>query len=235
MCGIKNAVFDAVDFHAHILPGADHGCASVADLLVQLDIALRYGVSRIVATPHFYPQSFSVEEFLYKREVAYRAFCDATEGRSLPSVICGAEVLMCENIENMPDIEKLCIGKSNVLLLELPQNSYAFKPDRSVRRLIDKGFDIVLAHADRYDSQRIDELVSIGAKIQLNAPSLSSIIVKKHILNWINSGSVVCIGSDIHGTSPVHYRKFNKAAGKIARCYSELRDSSDALWRKVSF
>ena len=224
---------DTADFHAHILPGADHGCDSVESAIGQLNLASKYMVSRIVATPHFYPQSFSVDEFINRREHSMRLLHDATKSISAPTVICGAEVLMCEHIEKMPGIERLCLGKSNILLLELPQNSYSFDLVRSVKSLISMDFDIVLAHADRYDKDSIDCLIDVGAKIQLNAPSLSSLFIKKHIIEWIEGGYVVCIGSDIHGTSCSHYRKFRSAADKISRRYSYVNECSDSLWKRI--
>ena len=230
----KKNILDTVDFHAHILPGADHGCNSLANGIEQLNLAHRYGVTRIVSTPHFYPQSFSVDDFIYRREKAFSSLINSTQESCLPKVVAGAEVLMCENIEYMPDIEKLCLGRSNILLLELPQETYSFDPVRSVKALIRKGFDIVLAHADRYDRRRIDEIVECGATIQLNAPALSSFIVRKHVFEWLESGRVSCIGSDIHGTSVSHYRKFCVASKRISRTNIDVIEKSNNMWERVS-
>ena len=45
--------FDVVDFHTHILPGADHGSDSVETTLRQLEFARDAGVKRLIATSHF--------------------------------------------------------------------------------------------------------------------------------------------------------------------------------------
>ena len=58
---------DIVDFHSHILPEADHGSSSVEESLEQLNLALKRCVTRIVATPHFYPNHDSPERFLRRR------------------------------------------------------------------------------------------------------------------------------------------------------------------------
>ena len=60
------------DFHAHVLPKADHGCKNVEMSLAQLAQAREVGIHRIVATPHFYAQRHTVEEFLLRREYAYQ-------------------------------------------------------------------------------------------------------------------------------------------------------------------
>ena len=64
---------DLVDFHAHILPEADHGSSSLEMSLWQLASAKRYGVTRIIATPHFYPHVHTVESLL--KDVIKRIMC----------------------------------------------------------------------------------------------------------------------------------------------------------------
>ena len=51
---------DIVDFHAHVLPCADHGSSSVSTSLSQLSYAKGAGVKRIIATPHFYPHKHTL-------------------------------------------------------------------------------------------------------------------------------------------------------------------------------
>lgn len=50
----------SLDYHAHILPGCDHGSSSVAMSLKQIDMAKAAGIKTICATPHFYPHKESV-------------------------------------------------------------------------------------------------------------------------------------------------------------------------------
>ena len=45
----------SLDYHAHILPGCDHGSSSVDMSLKQMDMAKEAGIQTICATPHFYP------------------------------------------------------------------------------------------------------------------------------------------------------------------------------------
>ena len=222
-----------VDFHAHILPGADHGSSSTSVSCTQLNLALQNGVTRVVATPHFYPQSMSVDSFIKRRDEAYSKLVSSLQDQNHPKIAKGAEILMCNNIENMPEIERLTIGSSNILLLELPEEDYVSDPVRSVKALLDKGFEIMLAHADRYDPSRIDPLLVVGAKIQLNAPAVSALFIKRHIRRWITRGSVMAIGSDIHGASLSFYRNFRKASKKIARLYGGIISLSDSLWQEI--
>ena len=229
----KNNLPDVVDFHSHILPRADHGSSSTEESLKQLQLAMRYGVKRVVATPHFYPNSDSVSRFIERRESSFKKLIETIHSDGNPTIALGAEVLMCENIEKMPGIEKLCIGNSNILLLELPEGEYSFDCSRSVRALINDGFKIVLAHADRYAADCIDRLTNVGAQIQLNASSLSGFTVRRHVLNWITQNRVVSIGSDIHGTRGGEYRRFRSACKRIVNLNSDIIEHSNTFWEEI--
>ena len=57
-----------IDFHTHILPALDDGSRDVKESEGLLREEVRQGVKQIVATPHFYADRVSVEEFLRRRE-----------------------------------------------------------------------------------------------------------------------------------------------------------------------
>ena len=53
-----------VDFHSHIIPSANHGSSSVETTISQLKLAQKSSVTRIIATPHFYPSHENVDTFI---------------------------------------------------------------------------------------------------------------------------------------------------------------------------
>ena len=219
---------NVVDFHSHILPYADHGSSSVDVSLAQLSLAAEHGVRRIVLTPHYYPHRENPESFIARREKCYNKLLENLNDES-PDVRLGAEVLICDNIEEMPHLEDLCIRGTRILLLELPFTDFSESYVDSVKYLIADGYDVVLAHADRYDPSNIDRLVSLGAKIQLNADSLSSLFVKKHIKRWIDNGYVCALGSDIHGEDEKAYKRFEKALSRITAS-PNVEAFADHVW-----
>ncbi len=230
---MKIKMNDLCDFHAHILPGADHGSSSCENSSCQLELARKCGVSRIVATPHFYPQRTSVSDFVRRRDTAYNSILNILpEGIS---VVPGAEVLLCENMEKLPDLPKLCIGKSNIMLLELPYTDLGSSYLYTMSAIMERGFEIVLAHAERYEFSYVNEFVSFGAKIQLNASSLCRFFgIEKNILNWLENGSVIALGSDIHGASPKAYNHFVRAQKRISKYIPYIKDYSDRMWERVN-
>ncbi len=211
---------DIIDFHSHVLPRADHGSSSVDTSLCQISMARQSGVSCVMATPHFYPADEDVSRFLERRARAYTHLASALN-ESSPKIIVGAEVLICDNLESLPRLKELCIEGTNTILLELPFSDFDKKYRVSVGALIKQGINVVLAHADRYDRDNINSLVSVGAKIQLNANSFARLVVKKHLYEWIDAGLVVGLGSDIHGTDKKAYKNFTAAIRKIGAARAE--------------
>jgi len=217
-----------VDFHSHILPRADHGSSSVEDSLCQLQLAGQSGVTDILATPHCYPARRSVASFLKKRNDAFDALKDAYDGQI--RIHLGAEVLICDNLEDLPDIESLCIEGTRILLLELPFNDFVDSYVNTVITLIKRGITVVLAHADRYEPENIERMLSVGALIQLNVHSLAGFIKPRHLYDWIDRGVVVALGSDIHGRDKKAYKFFEKAIKKIGEDkVSRIFESSHEL------
>ena len=203
-----------IDFHAHVLPGADHGSDSLTTSLSQLSLARDAGVKRLVATPHFYPHRHTLEFFLQRREKAYSALLPHLSS-DLPLVIPGAEVLICPGIDHMNGIEKLCIGESDTILIELPFSDFDDSYCDAAYNLSKKGMNVVLAHADRYPKENVEKMIKAGAKIQLNASGLCTLFKRKHLYKWIESDLVVALGSDVHGVDRTAYSKFIKAIERI--------------------
>lgn len=220
---------DIIDFHSHILPGLDHGSHSTATSLKQLALAKNSGVTRIVATSHFYPQKENVDRFISRRKTSYDKLISAADNNA-PQIKLGAEVLICDNIEKMPMLEDLCIEGTKTLLIELPFTDISKSHLDSVKNLIRMGFNIVLAHADRYSPDEIEAFITVGAKIQLNADSLDKLLVKKHLIGWIDRGVVVAIGSDIHSDDQTAYKHFVKAIKKIGTRAEKIAEKSNSIW-----
>lgn len=223
---------DFVDFHAHILPHVDHGSFSTETTIAQLGFALSTGVKRIVATPHFYPHEENPEHFIERRNAYYKRLLERVPDNS-PEIKLGAEVLICDNIEEIPMLEELCIAGTKVLLLELPFTDFSDSYIYSVRALVNQGYTVILAHADRYDPKNIDRLIDVGAFIQLNANALSTLFIHKHVKSWLDSGKVYAIGSDIHGADKKAYVRFSKAIKRLGDRAEIIKKYSDAIWQKA--
>ena len=221
-----------VDFHAHILPNADHGSSSLECSMKQVAYAMRKGIREIVATPHFYPHRHDVDKFLQRRKHAYKTLTHAVRdqyGDDAPKIRLGAEVLLCPGIENLGELDALCIEGTRVLLLELPFHSLSADEKVTVSRLIKMGYTILLAHVDRYQAEDIEFLVAKGARMQLNAEALSHFITPAMVASWIEQDLIYALGSDIHDEDDKAYARFVRAERKLKRYLPQLHERARAL------
>ena len=217
------------DFHSHILPNADHGSDSVEVSLKQIEFAKKYGITRILATPHFYPHADSLERFLARRDRAYKELISSLEDDSV-EIKLGAEVLICPNLDRLPGLEKLCIGGTRTLLLELPFNDFGPEYVHTIEDLLRDNYDIILAHAERYPFSNIEELVALGVKIQVNASAVDRFFGNPKVNAWRKSKVLVALGSDIHGPDPVAYKKFKNAVNKLGEYALYMQSYTDEIW-----
>ncbi len=231
---MKNKDIDIIDFHSHILPGADHGSSSVETSMAQLNMAKNAGVTRLIATPHFYPHRHTLEKFLTRREAAFKAL-SAQLSDGMPEVVLGAEVLVCPGFENFEGIEQLCINGTNYMLVELPFSNFNEEYAFTVKKIMKKGIEVVLAHVDRYPPKDIELMIDMGVKyMQINAESISGLFKNKNVMKWIKEGRVVALGSDIHGEDKKAYSKFIKAKDVLAESINNVKEFTDNIWNSSS-
>ncbi|MGM9612395.1 MAG: CpsB/CapC family capsule biosynthesis tyrosine phosphatase [Butyricicoccus sp.] len=217
-----------IDFHAHILPGADHGSDGTETSLYQLAQAARAGVTDIVATPHFYPHRHKVDGFLQRREKAWRRLQEAG-GDGAIRIYLGAEVLLCAGMEHMDGLEKLCIGGTKVLLVEMPFHGLN---DELVETLYNiqqqNGLTVILAHIDRYPEEQVRRAMETGALAQVNAEAACSLRFRFRCLRWADQGMIAALGSDIHMRGK-HYEKLGKAYAVLGRYIEGIEEKTQAL------
>ena len=224
---------DVVDFHSHILPRVDHGSGSIETSLNQLQLAKSFDVTRIISTSHFYPHKHTLDSFLPLRSNAANELLNKCKDDKI-QIKLGAEVLLCPGLENFASLKKLCFSGTKYILLELPFLDFKDEYCETVEALLDNGFDIILAHADRYPKDNINTLIRLGVnKLQLNAESLAKFIKEKHLYSWIESGYVVALGSDIHGSDVTAYKKFSKAKSKLSDELAFIKEKSDKIWSEI--
>lgn len=199
-----------IDYHSHILPGCDHGSNNVETSLQQISMAQSAGIKTICATSHFYPHKESVSSFLKRRSDSFDQLCSALN-QSAPKICLGAEVLICNGMDDLDGLSQLCLQGTNELLLEMPFYSWPESIWDTLYKLIDiDSIHIILAHADRYPATDIERLIDEGVDLQLNAESFTNPIKRRRYLSWIENGYVKYLGSDIHKLGP-EYKYWVKA------------------------
>lgn len=199
-----------IDFHAHILPGTDHGCDNISMAFMQLKMALGVGIDRIVATPHYYPHLETIQSFLKRREEAYITLLDSKE--EIPIAIdLGAEILLFPGLDQLHGLDELCIKNTNCLLVELPTAYWDLELFNTLKALKEtRHFNVVIAHVDRYPLEIIKLLQTLNLNMQINAKAVCSFLKFRSLKHLIDTGEIVALGSDVHGLSKA-YKEYAKA------------------------
>lgn len=219
---------ERIDFHSHILPGADHGSDSLKTSLAQLSFAKAAGVDTVVATPHFYPAHDTMGEFLSRREET-SAELAANKPVDSPRIALGSEVHLCAGLDHMDGLDQLCIAGTNVILLELPFRHWNDAVMETVLAIQDSGeFTPVLAHVDRYPPSIVEMLFSYNIPGQLNVASICRLRHRSQLLLWAKAGNIVALGSDIHQDINT-YAKFPKAERLLEDSYASIMASTAHL------
>ncbi len=212
------------DFHSHILPGADHGATDRAEAMRILHAAYDAGIETIAATPHFYPHRHRVEDFLKRREAAYGRLSELLDEKT-PKILRGVEVLACPGIDEMPGIEKLTLEGTKIILWEMPfiKSEHTDELFETAERLIENGYTVFMAHANRYPTESVERLVAMGAKLQLNMEDICSFRERSRAKRWAANGWVYAVGSDVHHDEKI-YKNFKKGARIVAPALEQINN-----------
>jgi len=201
MCGIT-------DFHSHILPGVDDGSKSVEESIAMLQMEAAQGITRVVATPHFYPRDDSPEEFLARRAEAEALLRKEMQAYpDLPELSVGAEVYYFNGIGNSEKMAALTIDQNRGILIEMPTPPWTGAMYRDLEELHDKqGLLPIIAHVDRYIGRFRtfgipERLAELPVLIQANAEFFLKKSTSAFALHMLKKNRIHLLGSDCHNLS----------------------------------
>lgn len=196
------------DFHSHVLPGIDDGSGSLAESIALLQMESSQGISRVVATPHFYAHCDNLDQFLKRRSRSeHQLRQEMSKYSDLPEVVVGAEVSFFSGMGSSTAIKKLVIGSTKYILIEMPPPPWTDSIYSELQKIYDKqGLVPIIAHIDRYISRyrtfgiprRLAELPVI---VQGNADAFLDKRTVSMALRMLRKGQIHVLGSDCHNTS----------------------------------
>lgn len=167
-----------------------------------LKAATEQGISVMCATPHYYPVE-TVGAFLERRQASVDLLEQALEGQDVPEILLGAEVAYRHGIGNAEELDRLCLGGTRYLLLELPFAPWDNMMFRDIGNLSNvRGMIPVIAHIERYlpmqKPETVYKLLEQDVLIQMNASALLDWRTKGKALRMLKNGTVQILGSDCH-------------------------------------
>ncbi len=201
--------YPVIDFHSHILPKMDDGSKSTDMSLEMLQRMKNTGCDLVVSTSHYYRKDEEISAFLERRTASYLRLCTRIREEpewNVPSIALGAEVAFFFGIEEERDLSKLCIGDTNLLLLEMPFAPWSIYEINAVSALCyDRGFRVILAHYERFaefqkGNEIYDRILNLPVIVQINAESLQSKFGwnSKRWLRMFEEGRARLLGTDAH-------------------------------------
>lgn len=198
-----------VDCHCHVLPGIDDGSASLEESVQLVQRQVVWGFERVVCTSHrtrLYtntPDTVSQACDLLRAELQARGVAidlvPSMEYRLIP--------------ETWPEtLQKgwLMPWEGNHILIELPISNPLkigdIVPEDEIRRLLDMGYQPVLAHPERYlylDGERYASMKAAGVLFQGNIGSMEGLYgtpVRMRTKQIRESFGYDLFGTDLHST-----------------------------------
>ena len=195
------------DCHCHILPGLDDGATCVAESAILARHQVKWGFRKAVCTSHRVRKYPNTPDDV-------RMACDLLrEELSKQGIALELEPSMEYRLipETWPEtLEKgwLLPWEGNHILLELPIRNASkigdIVPEDEIKRLLDMGYQPVLAHPERYlylDMERYLSLKEAGALFQRNIGAIEGLYgeaVSVRAEALLSEGMYDQLGSDLH-------------------------------------
>ena len=196
--GILNG---ATDWHSHILPGVDDGIQTMEESLAVLDSYEKLGFREVWLTPHIMEDMPNTPNELRAR---FQELQEAYEGSIILHL---AAENMLDNLfsERIESGDLLPIGsKGNHLLVETSYYQAPMDLYGTLKRIMEKGYQPILAHPERYiymEDKDYDYLSGMKVKMQMNLMSLAGGYGKSaqdKAQSLLAKGYYSFFGSDLH-------------------------------------
>ena len=211
-----------IDFHTHVLSDIDDGSRDLDESLALLREERNQGVGHIVATPHFYADRATVEQFLQRREESLSRLARAQEEKALPrdkeegwpQIRTGAEVYFFPGMGRAEKLPNLCVREedgtlTDLILIEMPFVQWDGLVVQELEDILtEQRLRVVLAHVERYpdfqkDKRFWNQVMEMGQiyplTLQINGGSfLKGRSRRKFCLRLLEEQRNVILGSDCH-------------------------------------
>lgn len=191
-----------IDMHSHILPNMDDGCKDIDETLAVIKTMIKNGIHTICATPHYYREDESIDEFLLRRQQRAEELKSALRQANIHDVriILGAETKFFPGMSNKA-LYKLCYESSRYMLVEMPFRKWERDDLHELYRIsATQNITPVLAHVERYTrfGNKVSRLTELNYPIQLNAEAVTMFKYKRKSMYLLNRRSGLVLGSDCH-------------------------------------
>ncbi|AOY75599.1 tyrosine-protein phosphatase [Clostridium formicaceticum] len=195
-----------VDLHSHILPEIDDGAKNLEEALKMAEIAVKEGITQMVATPHYIPEVFTTDaKTLLMKIEEINAFLKE-KGLAL-EILSGNEAYLSLDLpQRLKNQEILSINKGPYVLLELPMADIPNYTEDVLYEMRLLGYKPIIAHPERYgkiieNPNLLKEWIEQGNYAQINTMSITGALgkeIQETAKILLKHGMIHCIGTDAH-------------------------------------
>jgi len=228
-----------IDIHSHILPGIDDGSKSWEMTIEMCRLAIRDGITHMVATPH------ADDTYVYRPDRVRDLVSELNDkigGGLAIGVGCDFH-LSFENIEDaIAHPQRYTIASKQYLLVELSEYGIPPQIGASFRRLQTTGIIPIITHPERNAMlrrrpERVLDWVDAGCLVQVTASAITGLWgdAARRIAMWLlENDAVHVLASDAHDD---RYRKpiLSEARDAVGRHFGAdlalelVRDNPEAI------
>ena len=196
------------DMHCHLVPKVDDGSKCVEESIECLQTLKAVGYNKVIITPHFqYPRFPNDEEDITRRyEVLKKQAAD--EGVEIELAGIGGEYRIDSGFAKRIESPKFLKVGGKYVLVEFSLHQQMIGSDELIFDLQMKGYEVILAHPERYpylnvNGMRMEQLKNQGVYFQINSLSLGGFYgeeAKQRAFEMLERGWVEFMGTDTHNT-----------------------------------
>lgn len=172
--GVRNIEWLAVDMHSHLLPALDDGSPDLVESVHLIKNLQELGYSSLYCTPHIFTELYpnNADTIL----PALQQTKLALEAANIDVTLGAAAEYMVDDTFEVSDHLMTLPGK--FVLIEMSYLNEAPNIEQIVTELMEKGYQVILAHPERYlfyrsNKLRLKRFKEMGVFFQLNLLSVS--------------------------------------------------------------
>ncbi len=217
-----------IDLHSHILPGIDDGARNFDESIEIIRELHSHGIRGVVATPHYIKETKFIFPIVDNKAILEELKKGLKAKRIDMDLYLGNEIYIDKDIMKLiANGEISPLADSRFLLIELPLDEEFPNYDDYLSNLIANGYEVVLAHPERYliaqeNYSVLDDLHELGVLFQCNFGSIGGKYGKsaqKLVKKLAKDKKIFAFGSDSHRVGGGRYIDY--ALKKLLKYYSE--------------
>lgn len=219
-----------IDIHTHLLPDIDDGVETYNESLEILEELASHGITKLILTPHYLADTIYDSPRSDNLKLLSELQKEATKAGIDIELHLGNEIYIAPEITKLLHAKTISpLADSHYLLIELPISGNFDGYEDIFYNLQTEGYQIILAHPERYLSMQkdfsiLERLHNQGILFQCN---LGSIIgqyghrAAKTVKKLAKKNLIFAFGTDTH-----HFRDFSEideAIYQLTRIYGEAK------------